>query len=70
MADCKLLKFTMERMTFSFERFSLTPALSRQERENNPPIFGRTVRRARSYGQGANQLEQTHVGCYGMGTPL
>ena len=31
---------SMNRTTFSFERFSLTPALSRLERENCPPMVG------------------------------
>jgi len=31
---------------FSFERFSLTPALSHKERENCPPMVGRIGRRA------------------------
>jgi hypothetical protein len=36
----RVANYFMNRMAFSFERFSLTPALSRWERENNIPIFG------------------------------
>jgi hypothetical protein len=31
-------QFSMNRMTFSFKRFSLTPALSHKERENCRPM--------------------------------
>ena len=33
-----MFMLSMNRTTFSFERFSLTPALSRLERENNRPM--------------------------------
>jgi hypothetical protein len=33
------LSLTMSRTTFFFERFSLTPALSRWERENGRPMI-------------------------------
>ena len=37
-------EFSMYRMTSSFERLSLTPALSRRERENCPPTFSNVER--------------------------
>jgi hypothetical protein len=40
----------MNRTTFSFERFSLTPTLSQRERENNRPIVGNVERLLRFKG--------------------
>jgi hypothetical protein len=35
-----MLELSMNRIKFSLERFSLTPALSRWERENYSPMVG------------------------------
>ena len=38
--NLNMFELSMNRMSFSFKRFSLTPALSRWERGNCPPIIG------------------------------